>query len=514
MYLCSMKVLTGKQFQQLDKYTIDHEPIQSIDLMERAAKALTAEIMRRWPSSQLFHVFAGPGNNGGDGLAVARMLGINGYSVKVWLFNVRDHLSPDCERNQQRLKSVAKVQLTEVTQTFDFPSLQPGDVIIDALFGTGLNSSLSGGFAQIVHKINDSRATVVSIDVPSGLMCEDNSYNDRSSIVRASLTLTIQLPKLAFLLAENESFVGEWKALDIQLSEEGLKLLPTPYSIMQKQDFRGSLIPRPKFAHKGMLGHALLAAGSLGMAGAAILAARACLRSGTGKLTVHTPNLNGPILQSTIPEAVLLLDRDDYALSECPDLYSFDAVGVGPGLGKDPLTAKALQQYLSISDSPMVIDADALNLLAENSEWFSQVPSNSILTPHPKEMDRLLGGCSNDYERLIQTTKMAIERQIFIILKGHYTAICTPMGRVTFCPRGNSGMATPGSGDVLTGIVTGVLAQGYPPAEASRLGVWLHATAGDLAARELEPECMMASDIVAHLPGAFRDIKETEQDKI
>lgn len=507
-----MKILTGNQFRELDRYTIEHEPIPSLQLMERAALALAAEIRSRWGAERRIYVFAGPGNNGGDGLAVARLLGQEGYRVAVWLFNVKGMLSPDCQRNLERLRSVQGVEVTEVRQGFDFPAIHTEDVIIDALFGTGLNSPLNGGFAQVVHKINATKAQVVSIDIPSGLMSEDNTYNDRNNIIRATLTLTIQMPKLAFMLADNEACVGEWQAVDIGLSTEGQQLLPTPFILTERADLQEMLLPRPIFAHKGTFGHALLIAGSQGMAGAAMLATRGCLRSGVGKVTLHTAATNSPILQMSVPEAIVASDPNPRLVSECLPLSAYDAVGIGPGLGQDDLTAEALHQYLALSNAPMVIDADALNLLARHTEWQTLIPQSSILTPHPRELERLTGRCATDHERLAKAMELAIQRQLYIVLKGHHTAVCTPLGRAFFCPAGNSGMATAGCGDVLTGILTGLLAQGYRPYEAALLGVWLHATAGDLAAQETEPECMLASDLIAHLPGAFKQLKARNTD--
>jgi len=500
-----MKVLTAEQFRELDRYTIEHEPIQSIDLMERAAKALTAELMNRWPKSHRIFVFAGPAGNGGDGLAMARILATNGYSVQAWLFNVKGQLSPDCQKNSERLNGMISAKLTEVTQSFEFPTIEPGDIIIDALFGTGLKRPLDGGFAHVVRKINATRATIVSIDVPSGLMCEDNSANDRSCIIRATLTLTIQMPKFAFLMAENESFVGEWKTVDIQLSPEGARRIPTPFTIMEEKDVHDLLLPRPAFAHKGTMGHALLVTGSEGMAGAAILSATSCLRSGIGKLTLCTAEVNGPILQTAVPEAVLYTGPE----KQLP-LHTFNAIGIGPGLGQDKRAAELLRRVVSEAKGPLVIDADALNLLALHPDWLHHLPQGSLLTPHPGEMDRLVGECTSSHERLHKAIQLATDNQLYVILKGHYTAICSPEGRVAFCPAGNAGMATAGSGDVLTGILAGLLAQGYTPSETAQIGVWLHATAGDSAADELTENCLLARDIIQHLPSAFKKLQQTK----
>ena len=328
-----MKIFTGAQIHELDKYTIEHEPISSLDLMERAAVALTRSIMGTWSSGVPVVVFAGPGNNGGDALAVARMLAVQGYSVTAYLFNINGTLSDDCEANKKRLADCNAVKnFIEVTNEFDPPKLEKGMLVVDGLFGSGLNKPLSGGFASLVKYINQSLATVVSIDVPSGLMTEDNTYNVRANIIRADCTLTLQQKKLSFLFAENQSIIGELRILDINLSAEGMDVIPSSYKVIEEDDLRSCLLLRNDFAHKGEMGNALLIAGSYGMAGAAVLAAKACLRSGVGKVTVRTPRRNNDIMQVSVPEAVMSVDEDEKCFSEAVEATGFDAVGIGPGL--------------------------------------------------------------------------------------------------------------------------------------------------------------------------------------
>ncbi len=503
-----MKILTGGQFHELDLFTIEHEPIESIDLMERASRAVTDEIMRRW-SEDLGRVivFAGPGGNGGDGLAVARMLAEAGRLVIAYLFNVKGQLNPDCEVNRDRLKETEGVTLIEITSELTFPDLYPDDLVIDALFGTGLSKPLSGGFAMVAKRLNQSRATVVSIDVPSGLMCEDNSYNDLKSVVQATLTLSIQLPKLSFLYAENQRFVGEFVLLPIGLSQEGLDGIKSYLWITEEAEIKTLLRRRLRFAHKGTMGHALLVAGSRGMTGAAILAARAALRTGLGKLTTHIPHTCLDIMQVCVPEAVIQIDIDDDIITSAIDASTYQAIGIGPGLGQHRHTSAALRSYIVQQTCPMVIDADALNLLAENPDWLNDLPADSILTPHPRELDRLVGHCTSSFERMHRARQLAIDHHVFVVVKGHYSQICTPTGDVLFNPTGNPGMATAGSGDVLTGIITSLLAQGYLPAEAAQLGVYLHGLAGDLAAEALCEESLIASDIIEYLPMAFKKLR-------
>ena len=456
-----MKIFTSVQIHELDKFTIENEPIKSIDLMERAARALTHAISTKWDNSTPVVVFAGPGNNGGDALAVARMLAEKDYTVDVWLFNISGHLSPDCAANRQRLADCKKVHsLTMVTQEFDPPILNKDILVVDGLFGSGLNKPLAGGFASLVKYINASAAQVVSIDVPSGLMTEDNAYNVRANIIKATLTLTLQQPKLSFLFPENQEFIGEVRTLDIRISSEGIAKTDAHYTIMEESDIRRILKPRPAFAHKGTMGHALIIAGSYGMAGAAMLATKACLRSGAGKVTAYTPRQNVMMMQVAVPEAVIMIGEET-AFGEAVDTTDYQALGIGPGLGQSDATAIALIAQLRRTQCPMVVDADAINILSNRRAWLQQLPKGIILTPHPKEFDRLQGRCSDTYERLSKALDLAERLQGYVIVKGHYSALCLPNGHIQFCPTGNAGMATAGSGDVLTGIITALLARGY-----------------------------------------------------
>lgn len=499
-----MKIFTSNQIKELDNYTIENEPVKSIDLMERAARSVADAIVERWTSEVPVVVFAGPGNNGGDALAVARMLAEDGYQVQTYLFNISGRLSDDCAENRKRLiDRKGRPMFTEVTQEFDPPRLEEGMLVVDGLFGSGLNKPLAGGFASLVKYINASPAQVVSIDVPSGLMTEDNTYNVRANIVRADVTLTLGQLKLSFLFPENQQFLGSVEILDIGLSEEGIEHIDALYTMTHIDDVVPLLRPRNSFSHKGTMGHALLVAGSYGMAGAAVLATKACMRSGAGKVTVHTPRRNVTILQTAVPEAVLHLDREETIFSEAMGTDDFQAIGIGPGLGTSEQTSIAMIAQLRRATCPVVADADALNILAARHAWLMQLPKGIILTPHPRELDRLEGQCVDSYERLAKALQLAERLQGYVVLKGHHTAICMPDGCVAFNTTGNAGMATAGSGDVLTGIITALLARGYHQRDACLLAVYLHGLAGDLAAAELGEESLMASDIIDFLPKAF-----------
>lgn len=503
-----MKIFTGAQLRELDKYTIEHEPVTSLDLMERAAKAIADVIASEWAEHTPVVVFAGPGNNGGDALAVARLLGGRGYKVDVYLFNVLHHLSEDCEANRQRLvDSDCTHTFVEVTQNFDPPKLCADTLVVDGLFGSGLNKPLGGGFASLVQYINQSPAQVVSIDLPSGLMAEDNTGNDFNRIVKATLTLTLQQRKLAMMFGDCNECIGRLRVLDIHLSDEAMEAMTTPYTTVEESEVAAQLIKRSPFAHKGSVGHALLMSGSYGMAGASILASRACLKTGAGKMTVAVPYCNVMPVQVAVPEAVLAVDSDEQCLSTAIDTTGYTAVGVGPGLGTEETTALALISQIRSTHCPMVLDADAINILSLHGAWLHQLPTGLILTPHPGEFDRLAGRSTCEYERLMKARDLAAQLGAYILLKGHYSALCLPDGQIIFNTTGNAGMATAGSGDVLTGMITALLAQGYSRKWACIIGMYLHGLAGDIAAAQTGEESLVASDIIDNISRAFRRIK-------
>lgn len=502
-----IKIFATDKVKVLDQLTIQNEPISSIDLVERAATMFVHEFCRRYSKQIRIVIFAGQGNNGADALAIARLLNEESYNVETFLFNPTEHLSAECEMNKQRLLDMERIEFTEVVHDFEPPILSSRDVVIDGLFGSGLNRPLTGGFAAMVHYINQSEAEVVAIDIPSGLFGEDNRKNDMESIIKAKLTLTFGFPKLAFLFPENAEYVGEWKVLDIGIHPDAIEDTPTPYFFVTEEDISYTLQPRERFAHKGTFGHALLIAGSKGKMGAALLSARACLRSGAGLLTVHIPTRGEMIFQTAFPEAMLSFDANPDFLTTVPEISGYTAIGMGPGLGQHLESAAAIERILQSSAKPVVIDADAINIMASNKDLFNKVPPRSILTPHPKEFDRIAGESTNSYDRLMKAQAFAIEHKLCIVLKGAYTALCTQAGSIYFNSCGNPGMATAGSGDILTGIILGLLSQGYPPESSCAVGVYLHATAGDLAAAFHSEESMIASDITDMLGKAYKQIK-------
>lgn len=500
--------------KELDAYTIQHDDIKSIDLMESAAMKVAEFIIAHFSNRATpIIIYSGPGNNGGDGLALARLLGKSEYTdIKVYLFNTNNSLSEDCKQNAQRLREECpEISFTEIQQQFEAPEMSKNTLIIDALFGTGLNKPLGGGYAALVKFINASPAQVISIDMPSGLMCEDNTYNSPSAIVRATYTLTLGLPKLALILQDNQQYIGEAYVLNIGLCEEKLDDMNIPYQITSEAYVAQLLKERPTFGHKGTFGNALLIAGKYGMAGAALLAAKACLKAGVGKITLHTPIKNNDILQIGVPEAILQHDENETIFTTPENTDNYQAIAIGPGIGTDKRTALAFIEQASHADIPMLIDADGINILGGHKGWISQIPANTIFTPHAKEMQRL-GICNTDsYSTLLEAINMAKQHKFYICLKGHYTAICTPSGNVYFNPTGNSGMATAGSGDVLTGIILALLAQHYNEFDACVLGTYLHGLAGDIAAKELGEHSVTASTIIQYLPHAFKHIHKVQK---
>lgn len=412
--------------------------------------------------------------------------------------------------NIQRLQQCGFTDYHEISNAFEPPKLTAEDVVVDGLFGSGLNKPLSGGFASVVKYINASNAQVVSIDLPSGLMGEDNSNNLRTNIIRADLTLSIQLPKLAFLFPENEDIVGEWKTLDIGISQEFIAQADTPYIITEASEMSQLIKPRKRFAFKNNFGHALLIAGSSGMAGASILAARACLRSGVGLLTIHTPVCNHDILQTAVPEAMVQNDVHELYFAEPVDLDNYQAIAIGPGIGQEEETALATFDQLADCYIPAVLDADAINILSSHRNYLNRLPRRSILTPHIGELERLIGRCNDSFDRLTKAKELAAYLQCYIVLKGAYSTVITPEGKFYFNPTGNPGMATGGSGDVLTGIILALLAQGHSQENAARLGTFVHGLAGDIACRRTGEISLTASDIIAALPEAWKELCETK----
>jgi NAD(P)H-hydrate epimerase len=504
-----MKFFTADKIRAADAYTIAHEPVSSVELMERAAQQLGRWIQLKYQKEIPFIFFIGPGNNGGDGWALARILSKKGYeNISVCLLNISERLSSDSEKNRKRLLKETQVEIKEIDSPADFPPIGPNDVVIDAIFGSGLTRPVKGLAARLIKHINGSaRSAVIAIDIPSGLFAGENS-NNTGDIIRADTTLSFQFPKLSFFFAENDEYIGKWFVLPIGIHPKFIAHENTELNYIHEDEVGALIRPRKKFSHKGSFGHALLIAGSYGMMGAAVLAARAALRSGAGLVTSHVPRMAVDIMQSSVPEALLSIDESDIIFTAPPPPDKFTAVGIGPGLDQKTNTRKALTTLLRECKVPLVIDADALNLLSTLDNWQSSVPQGSVLTPHPKEFERLFGVFADSYSRMKAQVAFSKKMECTIVLKQAHTCITLPDGQVWFNTTGNPGMATGGSGDVLTGLITGLLAQGYPAGEASLLGVFAHGLAGDIACRDTHINAIIASDITDNIGAAFHVIEE------
>ncbi|UHG89132.1 NAD(P)H-hydrate dehydratase [Spirosoma oryzicola] len=494
-----MKILNADQIRALDKSTIQNEPIAPINLMERAALAFVDWFVDRFPNTTSTKIFCGLGNNGGDGLAIARLLLERDYPIDVYVVRYAPRESDDFMHNHRRLKLVIeRIHYVELTE--DIPAIRHNEVVIDAILGSGLSRPAEGIIKDTIGAINRAPATVVSVDIASGLYTDQpNSLAD--AIIEPDYTITFQLPKLAFVMPKNGRYVGEWHLVDIRLHKRYIDHAPTPYYYTQPKDARLLLHKRERFSNKGSFGHALLLAGSYGKIGAAVLSARACLRSGVGLLTVHAPSCGYTTLQTAVPEAMCRPDSNERMLTghsevDTPPPADYSTVGIGPGIGKAPETLAMLRDLLPTLTKPMVVDADALNLLSENRELLDKLPKYSILTPHPKEFERLTQTWKDDYQKLELLRNFAKKYKVVVVLKGAYSAVATPDGDIHFNSTGNPGLSTGGTGDVLTGVLTALLAQGYDPIEAAVLGVFFHGLAGDRAAEQRGPIGMTASDVV------------------
>jgi len=493
-------ILSTAQMRAADAFTIAHEPIASIDLMERASKAFVQWFVQQFDPAYKVDVVCGTGNNGGDGLAIARLLKDWNYHVNVWIISGPVKEPSDFVTNKKRLPE--SITVTTITDEINVKSFNDRHVIIDAIFGSGLSRPTEGIYANTIEVLNQLNITRVAVDIPSGLQADGPSAG---SIFKAHHTVTFQSPKLAFLLPEYASFVGQWHVVEIGLHPQFLQNEATKHFLVTKKAVLKLLPRREKFSHKGTFGRALLMAGSYGKIGACILAARAIMRSGTGLLTAHVPSSAVPILQTAVPEAMCSSDAHEHYLSVAPPLTEYNALGIGPGLGQAAETVKFVQAVLE-AGKPLVIDADALNILGAHPHLLHLVPAGSLLTPHPKEFERLAGSWKNSFERLEKQAQLARQLNSVVLVKGAYTAVATPQGEIFFNTTGNPGMATGGSGDVLTGILTGLMAQGLAAAHAATLGVYLHGLAGDLAAHDKTQIALIASDLIDYLPAALRTI--------
>lgn len=501
-----MKILTPKQLREVETQTIETQDIDLINLMERAANSVLQWLKARLDLTQNhFTIICGIGNNGGDGLALARLLTEEKSHVKVYLQDNNSY-SLDNLTNQKRLKD-AKIPVERFTDStqFEFP---PYTIIIDCIFGYGLNRPIDEEWKSVINQINDARNTVISVDVPSGLFCNQlNGENDL--VVRSEVTLTFQTPKLGLLLSDNQKYVNDFEILDISLDLEAIQNQESKYFYLSNEFIPHFHQPRGKFSHKGNYGHAIVIGGSHGKIGANILTTKAVLKSGAGLVTSYVPKSGYQIVQTSFPEAMVLTDFSEDKIIQFPQIDKFNAIAIGPGMGTDEKTLLAFEQFLNETDlkeKALVLDADAINLLAQNQNLISKLPKNTILTPHIGELKRLIGEWKDDYDRIEKTKALAQKHKLIVIAKSAHTAIFSAVGEVYFNSTGNPGMATAGSGDVLTGIITGQIAKGFDALNAAVFGVFLHGLAGDLAKEQLGEESLLASDIINYIPLAYKQL--------
>lgn len=497
------KILSAADIRAADHFTIEHEPITSVDLMERASLAFVEEFLRHVKTDTRVNVICGPGNNGGDGLAIARLLSARGFEISCFLVNITADLSEDCSFNLARLRKVLEVRLIDDLSGLDLVS----GVIIDAIFGSGLNRPVTGLVAEVIEMANNSGLPIVSVDMPSGLMADE--VNLEGAIIKALGTVTFQLPKLSFLIPESGRYVGEWRAVDIGLSAEFIERQTSRYLLIDAAYVSGVLPVREKFGHKGSYGRVQLVAGSLGKMGAATLCGEACLKSGAGLLTIHVPGVGLNVVQTVLREAMATTDECETHISDVPVMTNANVVCVGPGLGTHSETVEALEKLLRETEVPMVIDADGLNIIAKKPSLLKHIPEGSVLTPHVGELERMVGKQLDGLARLRKIIEISVANQLVVVLKGAHTAVSDESGKVFFNTTGNSGMATAGSGDVLAGVIAGLMAQGLSGKDAAICGVFLHGMAGDFAENKVGKTSLVASNLLNELHQAFNNVAIT-----
>lgn len=495
-------VLDTESIRRLDKLTVERQNITFDDLMERAGTVCTNRMLDMFPLQKDYAIVCGSGNNGGDGLVIARLLAERSKNVTVYLIPTGGKSSDGFKLNRERLEKQAKATVIEVTSADEYNPEIESDIIIDAIFGSGINRPPEGIVLEVIRKINRSKLRVISIDVPSGLLTE--SVTETEKCIQATHTYCFSVPRFPFFFAETGSLCGDWELLDIGLDEEGLKELSNKIFLSESTDITHWLKKRNKFSHKNNFGHALMLAGSKGKCGAAILTATACLKSGAGLVTLRSPRCCVLPVQSAVPEAMVSEDPGEEFCDEPLRDPEYSVIAAGPGLGTVKATGNVLKRIFQDYKGPVVLDADALNLLSENKTWLSFMPPETILTPHPGEFKRLVDDIKDPFDRMKAQKEFSARYHCYIVLKGRYTMISCPDGTVIINPTGNPGMATAGAGDVLTGVITAFRAQGMTALASAVAGVYIHGLAGDLAKATCGERGMIASDISNHLPQAIK----------
>ncbi|WP_396149795.1 NAD(P)H-hydrate dehydratase [Flavobacterium sp.] len=498
-----MKIFNAEKIKELDKLTIETQKITSLELMERAALQAFLWLVNHFHDKKtVYHIFCGVGNNGGDGLVIARMLKQNYFEVHVYVVPFSEKFSNDFDSNLERLKE-CNLTYEVINADSEFPDIAENHIIIDAIFGIGLTRVMDSWLQLLIQKINYHQSFTVSIDIPSGLF-----LNQKTNLaIHSDVVLTFQLPKLAFYLPDNENFINEIVLLPIDLDEKAIEFIPSNYFYTNLNEIKKRYKPISKFSHKGTQGHVLLIGGCFGKIGAMVLASQAALRSGCGLATVFIPKCGYEILQTATPEAMVITDEDYHKISNIAFNFQPKAIGIGMGIGQDAATAAAIFDFLKNNSIPLVIDADALNILSENKEWLSLLPKNSILTPHPKELERLIGTWNDDFDKIEKVKAFAKMYHLVVLIKGAFTLIIDEKN-VFVNSSGNQALATGGSGDVLSGMITSFRAQGYSAVDAALLGVYFHGRTADIAMNDMGYEGFIASDIIKYLGKVFLELKK------
>ncbi|AWU44058.1 NAD(P)H-hydrate dehydratase [Blattabacterium punctulatus] len=511
-----MKILSLNQIKKIDQYCIDHEDISSIELIERSAKSCLNWIIHNYHNIQKVILLAGNGkNNGGAGLSLARMLSKQYGSstvITIYILNIYNHFSPEFIINKNKILKYGGIELKTIHEGEEFPIFldNKDSLLIDAIFGIGLNRPIKKYWKSFFNYINENKfISVISIDIPSGLFMEKNQ-NNFEGIIKATHTLTFKSPKLPFFLSDYANYIGKWHLLNIGYKKSYTNEMYVKNFYIDDIFIKSIYKKRKKFSHKGTYGHGLLIGGYHGMIGSMALSSKASFRIGIGKLSIYVPRCGYQILQILIPEAIINTDSEDKFISNIPINIHVNAIGIGMGMGKKTITAYALESFFLKNKKnkiPMVIDADAINILANRFKIINLIPEKTIFTPHTKEFRRLCGPWKNDYQKLKLLKKFSKKYKIYIVLKGAHTVISTPNGNLYFNSTGNPGMATAGSGDVLSGMITGLLAQGYTPKQSCIMGVYLHGLAGDIASIEKNEESIIAEDIINYIGKSYQKIK-------
>ena len=499
-----MKLYNAKQIYKADQISIKKEEIVSSELMERAAIQLFNWIHLRMQGAPVkIHLFCGIGNNGGDGIALARHLLDHGYDISVYVINYSEKRSKDFLINLDRLKA-RKYWPKFMSSDDELPEIGKDDIIVDGIFGIGLNRTPDDWVAKVIQHLNKSEAFILSIDIPSGLFIDQGSEN-LEAIIKSNYVLSFQSPKLVFFLPQTGPFIEQWEVLDIGLDPEYLKATETDYELIGKNEVLSVYKPREKYAHKGTYGHALIVGGSYGKIGAVCLATNAALRAGSGLVTAYVPKIGYSILQTSLPEVMVITDSNEETIEKIEFDLEPTVIGIGIGMGTNEKTVTGFTDFLNKNKKPLVIDADALNILSKNKTLLKIIPENTILTPHPKELERLIGAWKDDFEKLDKVKEFSKKYKCIVVIKGAHTIVVNNnKGYVNIT--GNPGMATAGTGDVLTGIITGLLAQGYAALNAAIFGVYLHGKAGDIAVESTGYQSLVASNLIESLGSAYLDL--------